>query len=185
MTYATLAAGNTKGFGRGLSAALAAAALGGIGWAVLTGLTNYKIGFAAIGIGLLVGLAVERFGGGDGRLPIVGAIAALLGCLFGDVLADAHILASQFHISIFTVLRDLSHHPRNYVDLYQAGFKAFDLVFYAIAGYEGYKLSLRGVLRARAAAAPVAPLEPAHVHVTYDAPSASPVEPPAPIAPTV
>src|SRR3954452_16352798 len=74
------------GFGSGLGAAVGAAVVGAIAWAVITTVTNYRIGFAAVAIGFLVGLAIERFGGGDPRLPVIGAVVALIGCVAGDML---------------------------------------------------------------------------------------------------
>ena len=137
------------GFGTGLAAAVGAAILGAIGWAVITTVTNYRIGFVAVGVGFLVGLAIERFGGGDARLPVIGAIIALIGCVLGDLLADAHLVSRDSHIPLTTVLS----HPNFLWDVYTAAFRFLDAVFYAIAAYEGFRFGTRGVLRARAARA--------------------------------
>lgn len=135
------------GFGKGLAAAVGAAIVGAILWAVITVTSDYRIGVVAVGIGFLVGLAVERFGGGDARLPVIAALIALLGCLLGDLLADAHIIAKDLRIGTFDVLQ----HPHGLWNVYTHTFRAFDAVFYAIAGYEGYRFGRRGVLRAQAA----------------------------------
>lgn len=132
---------------RGLLLAVVAAVAGAGAWALLTGLTGYKIGFAAVGIGLLVGKAVEHGGGGDSRLPVPAAVIALLGCALGDLLADAHELAAAFGLSYGDVLSRLAAHPSLCVDVYRAGFAAFDLVFYAIAAYEGFRFAAIGVRR--------------------------------------
>ena len=136
-------------FGKGLAVAVVAAIVGAVVWALITVESNYHVGLGAVGIGFLVGLAIERFGGGDRRLPVAGAVIALLGCLLGDLFADAHIIASGMHIGLFDVLR----HPRMPWSYYTQTFRAFDLVFYAIAAYEGFQFGRRGVLRAQAAAA--------------------------------
>ena len=44
----------------GLMAGAGAALLGAIGWAVITALTKFQIGFMAVGVGFLVGTAVRR-----------------------------------------------------------------------------------------------------------------------------
>jgi len=139
----------TGSLGKGLAAALVAALVGAIAWAVITVTSNYRIGVVAVGIGFLVGLAIERFGGGDRRLPVAGALIALIGCLLGDLFADAHIIAKDLNISIFDVLQ----HPHTLWKVYTHTFKAFDGVFYAIAAYEGFRFGQRGVQRAQAAAA--------------------------------
>jgi hypothetical protein len=137
------------GFGTGVAAAIGAAVIGAIGWAVITSVTNYRIGFVAVGVGFLVGLAIERFGGGDARLPVIGAVVALIGCFVGDMLADAHLVSRDLHIPLSTVLS----HPHALWDVYTAEFRFFDAVFYAIAAYEGFRFGARGVMRARAARA--------------------------------
>ena len=104
---------------------------------------------AAVGVGFLVGMAIERFGGGDARLPVIGAVVALIGCVLGDMLADAHLVSHDLHIPLTTVLS----HPHALFDVYKAEFRFLDAVFYAIAAYEGFRFATRGVLRARAARA--------------------------------
>jgi hypothetical protein len=152
-------------FGLGLVAAIVAAVIGAIIWAVITVTSDYRIGVVAVGIGVLVGLAIDRFGGGDRRLPIAGAVIALL----GDLFADAHVIASIRHVSIFN---ELSRRHELWT-LYTDRFKAFDAVFYAIAAYEGYQFARRGVRRAEAAGA-----------AAGDQPPPEPTTPTAPTAPT-
>ena len=137
------------GFGIGLAAALGAALVGALIWSLITITTDYKIGFAAIGIGLLVGKAVEHLGGGDARLPIPAALIALLGCVVGDLFTDVHFLAQAFDLSDATVAKDVVTSPDIAWRLYKAGFEAMDLVFYAIAAYEGFRFAQVGVHKAR------------------------------------
>src|SRR5207248_9327550 len=70
----------------------------------------------------------------------------------GDMLADAHIVADHFNVSIFRVL----DHPHALWEVYKAGFRGFDALFYGIAGFEGYRFGRRGVARAQYAAARLA-----------------------------
>jgi hypothetical protein len=157
-------------FGRGLAAAIGAAIAGAIGWAIITVVSDYRIGFVAVGIGFLVGLAIERFGGGDVRLPIAGAVIAVLGCVLGDLFIAAHVLAKAGSQSVTSVpLGDVW-------SAYTTLFRAFDGVFYAIAAYEGFRFGQRGVLRARAARA-------AHQPPSIEVPGAGPGEAPAPPPP--
>src|SRR6188768_4259461 len=67
----------------GLIASLVAALL----WAIITYVTHFQIGFMAIGVGFLVGFAVNYFGKGiTTTFGIVGAAFSLFGCIFGNIL---------------------------------------------------------------------------------------------------
>src|SRR4051812_41890305 len=133
MTHPAAVRGNA---GTGLAAAFGATIVGALLWSILTVTTDYKIGFAAIGIGLLVGKAVEHVGGGDARLPVPAALIALLGCVMGDLFTDIHFLARAADLSDGHVARLVLSSPSDAWHLYKAGFEAMDLVFYAIAAYE-------------------------------------------------
>lgn len=144
------------GFAFGLATAIVAAVVGAVIWAVITVTSDYRIGVVAVGIGVLVGLAIDRFGGGDRRLPYAAAVIALLGCLLGDLFADAHIFG-KLHGGTFSEFG----RPHELWSFYTDRFRAFDAVFYAIAAYEGFQFGRRGVRRAEAAAAPPQPPDPA------------------------
>ncbi|MDX6197158.1 MAG: hypothetical protein QOJ79_309 [Actinomycetota bacterium] len=153
MTHPAEVRGNA---GTGLAAAFGAALVGALIWSLITITTDYKIGFAAIGIGLLVGKAVEHFGGGDARLPIPAALIALLGCVVGDLFTDIHFLAQAANVSDGTVANRVLGSPDLAWSLYKAGFEAMDLVFYAIAAYEGFRFAQVGVAKAQYARAQAA-----------------------------
>jgi hypothetical protein len=138
------------GFGPGLALAFVAAILGALAGALIIVTTNHRIGLVPVGIGFLVGVAIERFGGGDRRLPFAGAVIALLGCLLGDLFADTHILGRDAHLSSFDVVQ---HHLHAVWRFYTDSFGVFEGVFYAIAAWAGFGFAQRGVRRAQAAAA--------------------------------
>lgn len=165
-------------FGVGLAAALVAALIGAIGWAIITVSSDRRIGIAAVGIGFLVGLAIERFGGGDRRLPIAGALIALLGCVLGYLFADAHIIGEQARVGTFEMFK----HPHTIWSAYTDAFDWFDALFYAFAAYAGFRYGQRGVLRAQAAAAAH---HPASIEVpgSPDAPQPEPARTDPPMAP--
>ncbi len=80
----------------GALAGLAAALVGAAIWAVVTALTQYQIGFMAIGVGFLVGFAVRAAGRGvDPVFGVVGAALALLGCVLGNLLMVLYFLANK------------------------------------------------------------------------------------------
>lgn len=126
-----------------IAAGLVAAVVGGALWAAVVDLTHYKTGIMAIVVGVLVGWAV-RMGGrhGGSTLAVVGALLAGLGCVLGTLFTVAVIGAGEAGISTGeAVLRVLA--PANAVTLLGAASTPMDLVFYAIAIYEGYKFAGR------------------------------------------
>jgi hypothetical protein len=129
-----LAAGTLAGAG--------AALLGAIAWAVITDLINMQIGWMAVGIGFLVGFAVNRFGRGYTQgFALTGAVFSLLGCLLGNVLATLGLAAVQENVGFLTMLSRLT--PALALAILQDTFEPMDLLFYGIAVYEGYKFSIR------------------------------------------
>jgi hypothetical protein len=77
----------------------------------------------------------------DKTFGIAGAVLALLGCLVGNLMAMVGFVARQEGVPFFDLLSRLN--PELAIDLMTASFSPIDLLFYGIAVYEGYRLSLR------------------------------------------
>ncbi|MEE9144513.1 MAG: hypothetical protein V3U06_07075 [Candidatus Binatia bacterium] len=123
---------------------LAGAFVGAVIWAVITVVTEYQIGFMAIGIGFLVGIAMRSVGKGiDNVFGVVGAILALFGCALGNLLSVCYLVSVAEKMEYFEVLSRLN--PEIIVELMTATFSLMDLLFYGIAVYEGYRLSFRQI----------------------------------------
>lgn len=126
----------------GAIAGLAAALIGASLWAVVTVLTEYQIGWMAVAIGCLVGLGVRYFGKGMSKtFGIMGAVLALFGCLLGNLLSAIGFAAQANNVPLGTVLGMLT--PGLAVQLLRETFSFMDVVFYAIAIYQGYQFSFR------------------------------------------
>jgi antitoxin component YwqK of YwqJK toxin-antitoxin module len=124
----------------GISAAL----IGGAIWALITVSTNYQIGYMAIGVGLLTGFAVRFFGAGvDIQYRIIGAACALLGCMLGNLFSQVWFIAEAESLSYLQTLSLLT--PELIGTIYRESFGFMDLLFYAIAVYEGYRFAVREV----------------------------------------
>ena len=120
----------------GLVAALVGAAL----WAALVAATHIKIGFAAVGVGFLVGWTVRNVGQGHNpAYGYAGAALALLGCVVGDVLSDCVTVANQSGQPVLSIVSQLT--PNLFVELLKAGFRPLDALFYFIALRAGYRYS--------------------------------------------
>ena len=125
----------------GFMAGLVAAAVGAALWATITVVTNYQIGWMAIGVGALVGLAVRAAGkGASTAFGVLGGTLALAGCLVGNLLTGAVILGREWDVSVAVALSRLT--PDLTVRLMTAIFNPIDLLFYALAIWQGYKLSI-------------------------------------------
>jgi hypothetical protein len=125
-----------------LAAGVAAAIVGAVIWAVVTDMTGYQIGWMAVAVGFIVGYAVRFLGKGIERpFQYVGAACALLGCIPGNYFAAAGLVAQDQHLDVFTVIARIPIDKAGM--LMQAAFQPMDLLFYAIAVYEGYRFSLK------------------------------------------
>lgn len=126
----------------GLGAALVGAAV----WTVVTVLTHFQIGWMAVGVGFLVGMAIRQFGKGiDKIFGVIGASLALVGCVLGNLFSGCEFLAEDQKVSFFDVVGVLT--PQLAADILAVTFHPMDLLFYGIAIYEGYKFSFRTITR--------------------------------------
>ena len=142
LQYALEQLRNEQNLAMGATAGAAAALIGAVLWAVITVVAGFQIGWMAVGVGFLVGIAIRTFGKGlDKTFGIAGAVLALLGCLLGNLLAVCGMIASQEGMGFFEVLSELE--PAVVGELMTATFSPMDLLFYGIAVYEGYTLSFR------------------------------------------
>jgi hypothetical protein len=122
----------------------AAALLGAVAWALVTTVTGYQSGFMAIGVGYLVGYAVKSFGKGlDRSFGIIGAGWSLLGCAGGNLFTVVALISKQQNIPLMDLVEKLD--GEIIANLMRATFNPMDLVFYAIAVYEGYRFSFRPI----------------------------------------
>lgn len=130
----------------GIASGLMAAFAGAILWAVVTVATGFQIGWMAVGIGFLVGLTVRFFGKGLTKsFGIAGGVLALFGCLLGNILAVCGLLAKSEGEPIVSTTLSILSNPLVAIELMKVTFSPMDVLFYAIAVYEGYKFSFRQV----------------------------------------
>ncbi|GAA0304872.1 hypothetical protein GCM10010302_49370 [Streptomyces polychromogenes] len=71
-----------------LAAVVTAAAYGGI-----IGATEHQIGYAAVGVGFLIGLAAGRFGGANPVLPVLSGLLALGAVYAGEIFGTALLIS--------------------------------------------------------------------------------------------
>ena len=121
-----------------------AAALGAAAWTAITVITEYQIGFMAVGVGFLVAYSIRIAGKGvSSKFQILGAALSLVGCLAGNFFTLCYFIALNEGMEFLELLTQIN--PAAIPDLMISTFSGMDLLFYGIAVYEGYRLSLRQV----------------------------------------
>ena len=129
-------------FPAAVAAGIAAALAGAIAWAVVTVATETELGLMAIAVGYLVGRAIRAAGHGiDTKFGVLGALCALGGCLLGSLLSDIGFYAKQTGVGFGDAL--LAMNSDLLGKLIGVFFSPMDLLFFAIAIYEGYRFSFR------------------------------------------
>jgi len=128
----------------GAFAGLAAAFVGAGIWTVVTAVTEYQIGWMAVGVGCLVGYSVRVVGKGVSKpFGVIGAAMSLLGCLLGNLLTVCYFVAAAQQMGFVEILLKLD--PVIIGQLLGVTFDPMDLLFYGIAIYEGYRFSFRQI----------------------------------------
>jgi len=126
----------------GSMAGLVAGVAGAAVWAGVTVVTEYQIGWLAVGLGFLVGIAMRTMGKGiDQVFGAVGATLALFSCVLGNVFTIAWYISAQTGSSLLGVLTELDMELT--IDLITETFQVMDILFYGLALYFGYKYSFR------------------------------------------
>ena len=126
----------------GIITGLIASLIGAGIWAGFTVITDYQIGWMAVGVGLLVGYTIRFFGKGiDTIFGVAGAVLSLFGCITGNLLTICILVANQQDIQLVEILSVLNFDM--IVTLMKSTFQYMDLLFYGIAIYEGYSFSFR------------------------------------------
>ena len=125
----------------GILAGIVAALVGAGIWMGITIATGMHVGYVALGVGALVGLAVRLAGNGRSMIfGIVGALLTLAGCLGGEILTVVQLATSAEHDFYDTLTTlDLIQTVTNIV----THMDPIMYLIYAIGIFEGYKLSIR------------------------------------------
>ena len=121
--------------GVGLLAAFAAAVVAAGVYGAIIGLTKHEIGWAAVGVGFLVGLAAGRLGGRNPVLPVASAALSLGSVYIGQLVGEAMIGAKETGLSFSELFFQ-------HFDVVQEAWKAdadpLTFLFFAIAAYVAF-----------------------------------------------
>ena len=128
----------------GALVAFVTALIGAVIWAAITVSTGYQIGYMAIAIGFIVGYANRSVGKGiDQIFGIVGALFAFLGCFLGNYFSLIAFVADAEGLGYMETLGAIE--IPLVLEAMAEDFGMYDILFYGLAVYEGYKFSFRQV----------------------------------------
>ena len=133
-----------QNLGLGVVAGFVAAIAGAATWGLITAYTGYQIGWMAIGVGFLVGIAVRIAGKGiDSSFGVASAVLSLFGCVLGNLWTMTYFIAAKEGVPVLNAVSQLK--PDIAVKIMISTFNYMDLVFYGIALYFGYKYGFRQI----------------------------------------
>lgn len=118
-----------------------ASIVGAVAWGLISVATGYQIGYMAIGVGFLVGMAMRQGKGVTMIFGIIGAALSLLSCVMGDFFSIIGLIAKEYDVSFMETLTQIDF--KDVVSLLTDNLASMTIVFYGVALYEGYKLSFR------------------------------------------
>jgi hypothetical protein len=127
----------------GLIGGVIAMLVGAIVWGAVTYFTEYQIGWMAIGVGFLVGVAIKFFGRGKSMIfGISGALLALIGCVLGNLMFYSGIIAREEGVSFLNIFFLLLLSPAAAIEVFSIAFDFMDILFYALAAYVGFSTAM-------------------------------------------
>ncbi len=127
----------------GLIGGFIAMLAGAIVWGAIAYFTHYQIGWIAIGVGFLVGIAVRFFGKGKSLIfGVSGAVLALIGCVLGNLIFYSGIIAREQGASFLEVFFLLLLSPAALLEVFTIAFDFMDILFYALAAYAGFSTAM-------------------------------------------
>jgi hypothetical protein len=129
---------------------LGAAVVVGVGWGLIVKWTGYEIGFAAWGVGFVVGTAVAF--GAQGRrgmpFPAIAVVLALAGILIGKYLAFVWIAQDTLGKLGLALPVFASDTARLFWDTRSAVWSVWDLLWAGLAVVTAFRIPQRGAKRA-------------------------------------
>ncbi|RSS79065.1 hypothetical protein EF918_18680 [Streptomyces sp. WAC06614] len=114
-----------------VAALVAAGAYGGI-----IGGTEHEIGYAALGVGFLIGFAAAKAGGANPVLPVVSAILSLGAVYGGQLLGTAIIGAKTAPVGVVELLTE---HLDLVQEAWQADLSPISFLFFAIGAVVAFQ----------------------------------------------
>ncbi|MEU8776760.1 hypothetical protein [Streptomyces sp. NPDC048606] len=124
--------------GLGVVAAVVAALVAiGVYGAIIKA-TEHEIGYAAVGVGALIGFAAGKVGGRNIALPVLGALLSIVAVLAGQMFGLALIAADALQVSAVDILvEDTSA----LIEAWKTDANPLTFLFLAIGGYAAFTVA--------------------------------------------
>ena len=136
-----------QNLGLGMIGGAVGGLVGAMIWAAVTYLTEYQIGWLALGVGFLVGLGVRYLGRGiDTMFGVAGGVIALFSVVLGNFLTALGYVAKAYEMGFLEVLQQFDYTLT--FELMKVTLTPMDVLFYGLAIYAGYRYSFRKISRA-------------------------------------
>ncbi|MFJ3515229.1 MULTISPECIES: hypothetical protein [unclassified Streptomyces] len=126
----------TGNIGLGIVAAVVAALVAAGAYGGIMNAIDREVGYAAIGVGLLVGLAAGKVGGRNPVLPAVAAVLSLGAVYLGQLVFIALALADYGKVGVGDVLSEVG--IGGLTDIWKEGVDFMSYVFLAIGGFAAF-----------------------------------------------
>jgi hypothetical protein len=127
----------------GLVTAVAAGLVAAGIYGFVIGTTKHEIGWAAIGVGFVIGLAAGKLGGRNPVLPVVSAVLALGAVYVGQLVGEAMLIADEYGVNFSKVFFD---HFGVVQDAWKADSDPLTFVFFAIAAFAAFSGTKKAAL---------------------------------------
>jgi hypothetical protein len=143
----------TNGLLPGVLAGLGALIVGAAAYGALIGFSGYEIGYAAVGVGILVGLAMMAVKPTSPVLPPLAAFFSLVGAVLGQFAGETVYLTQRSGLDYGAATGEML---QTFPEQLQA--QPISILFWVIAAYAGFSFVNKRVKSAREAlAAPSLP----------------------------
>ncbi|GAA3771521.1 hypothetical protein ACFS5L_12865 [Streptomyces phyllanthi] len=119
----------------GIVAAVVAALVTAVIYGVIIGKTEHEIGYAAIGVGFVVGFAAGKLGGSNPVLPVVSAVISLGAIYAGQLTGYAVWAADETGTSVTTIFTEQFS---VLTDVWKEGADAMTFLFLAIGAFAAF-----------------------------------------------
>lgn len=128
----------------GLIASLVVGLTTAILWATITIVTEYQIGWLAVGVGAAVGITMRFAGKGiDQVFGLIGGAVALFSVVLGNIFVIVGLVADMEGLTVFETLSLMNWSILP--ELMAETFSPIDILFYFLAIGAGYKYSFRTI----------------------------------------
>lgn len=143
---------STQRLAPAIVAGAVAAVIGAAIWAAISVFAKQEIGWIAIGLGFVVGMAVRFAGNGfEVRYAVIGAFLSLAGVVLGKFLALCGAFAQMSGVPFSDIVQNFPY--QELPAIMRESFQVIDLLFYALAVWCGWKYARREIDDAEIAAA--------------------------------